>query len=86
MVSEEKYLANQVWDILVAEAGASEAQRTDFVHSFPTPEYRFQGDLGFGGKVWYDHGRIKVNCYTEDITNERLDIISRVNAKLAAFT
>ena len=45
-------LANRIYDVLVAEAGASEYFRQDFLYHFGTHEFRFGGDLGFGGKFW----------------------------------
>lgn len=43
-------------------------------------EWRFQGKLGFGGK--YRTRRNEVDCYQEDITYERLEIINTINSKL----
>ena len=45
-------------------------------------EFRFQGKLGFGGKVWHQGGRLFVTCYPEDITPERSLIMSRANDAL----
>lgn len=77
---------NAVYDILVNEAGANEEWRTHFITMFlgegPPDEYRFQGRLGFGGKLWSD---CRVTCYREDETPERLEIISKVNNMLKAL-
>lgn len=60
-----KEAAHAVFDILVAEAGASEHDRNPFVwhHAedrlaadIPS-EWRFQGDLGFGGKLYVERDR-----------------------------
>ena len=77
--------ANAVYDILVREAGASEAcrGRSDFVYHMThgkCEEYRFQGTLGFGGKFWPSW--MRVSCYSEDETPERLATILRTDAKL----
>jgi len=78
---------NKIYDILIEECKASseDYMRDMFLHSFPEcEEYRFQGNLGFGGKIWwrdYDK-RMDVTCYREDETPERLEIIQRVNKKL----
>jgi hypothetical protein len=48
-------------------------------------EYRFQGDLGFGGKFWRNDGRWYVSAYPEDVKArpERAGIIEATNAALA---
>ena len=75
--------ANKVYDILVKECGASEAERFSFVTEFtsevPTNEWRFCGNLGFGGKFWI---RGYVTCYQEDKTPERLAMIEKANEQL----
>lgn len=49
-----------------------------------TDEFRFIGDLGFGGKFWIDSRRgMWVNCYPEHGTPERLAIIEKTNEALA---
>ena len=69
--------ANEVYDILVAHAGASESMRNNFVFVHTDDEdqnlcweYRFCGKFGFGGKYWSQHNA--VNYYAEDHT-KRLD-------------
>jgi hypothetical protein len=83
-------LANLIWDILVADAGAMEQERNSFIQAqtrdeYRCTEFRFCGDLGFGGKFWVNNDRIYVSCYPEDMTKKRGDIIEKVNAKLAAL-
>lgn len=94
-----KDTARAIYDILVAEAGANEADREDFVvfygetlrnrsggYRFGGGEYRFGGQLGFGGKIWYqDDTGWYVSCYREDETPGRLKVIERTNAALAKF-
>jgi hypothetical protein len=49
-------------------------------------EWRFGGQLGFGGKFHMVDGfrpRMYVSCYPEDQTPERLVLIATVNAELA---
>lgn len=46
-------------------------------------EYRFQGSLGFGGKIYFGHHRgLYVSCYREDETPDRKSAIGRMNAWL----
>ncbi len=46
-------------------------------------EYRFQGSLGFGGKVWLYNGEYPyVNCYQEDETPERTKAIAQADQAL----
>lgn len=78
-------IANDVWNILIRECGASNSEdaRSDFVWRMSHQdinEYRFQGFLGFGGKFW--SGRFKVTYYPEDETPEREAMVEKANAKL----
>ena len=72
-----------IFDVLVTCAGAHESMRENFVHSIQdgTREYRFQGDLGFGGKYWPETNT--VSCYSEDMTDRRRAIITDTNGHLA---
>lgn len=86
---DEKTLSD-AWDILIAEAGASdkERERRQFVSYFLTaqnPEWRFMGKLGSGGKVRFNGDYLYVTCYLEQETPERLEIIEKVNEKLLAL-
>lgn len=84
--------AAAVYAILKEECGAPGGLMEDgFVYEFtkvddeygPTSEWRFQGNLGFGGKFRYP--RMRVDCYKEDESPERLAAIERANTKLALF-
>lgn len=72
-----------IFDVLVTCAGARESMWEDFLHSLRcgTREYRFQGNLGFGGKYWPETNT--VSCYTEDMTDHRRAIITDTNGHLA---
>nr|WP_221374497.1 hypothetical protein [Actinoplanes polyasparticus] len=87
--------ANAVYDILVEHCGADDSDgphllmtsRGEFIfHQTDRVEreYRFQGALGFGGKFrrggWSD--RWSVDCYSEDLTAERGQMIGVTNAAL----
>lgn len=86
-------IAHQIYDILAAHAGADAAphsiSRRQFITFMTRPtmirEYRFVGNLGFGGKFHDDGHRWRVGCYREDDTPERDAIIERTNAALAEF-
>jgi len=83
---EEFY--NKVYDILVNLGGASAdiSYREAFIFNFskkeifPDREWRFQGKLGFGGK--YRNELNSVDCYQEDETPERLELIAKINEEL----
>jgi hypothetical protein len=66
-------------------------QRWDFLHhhmaqDFPATEYRFQGNLGFGGKFRTRSDlQCSVTCYAEDETPARLETIARANEALKAL-
>jgi hypothetical protein len=81
-------MANEIFDLLVAEAGAYENDRSSFVHAqcrdeYRCSEFRFCGCFGFGGKLWVNAGRIYVNCYQEEMNKKKQKVIDLVNAKLA---
>ncbi len=80
--------ARDVWSVLVAKCGAS--RHRDCVDQFVVLaaeksthrlEYRFSGNLGFGGKVYLDEPP-RVSCYPEDETAERLEMIKEANNRL----
>jgi hypothetical protein len=87
--------ADAVYDLLVEHCGASDesgplgsTSRDMFVFHQTREvqrEYRFQGGLGFGGKFrrngWED--RWYVDCYPEDLTPERQQMIDAANTALA---
>lgn len=86
-----KNTANKVYDILVEHAGAGdyECARMNFVYHQTNEfvgEWRFQGKLGFGGKFYrsrssYDR-QMRVDCYPEDMSDERKAIIAATNSAL----
>lgn len=78
--------ANKIYDLLVSIGGAYEGMRDDFVYAhldkeYPCREWRFGGKLGFGGK--YRSYYNTVDCYSEDETPNRLEIIEKLNTALA---
>ncbi len=79
--------ASEVFDILVAHAGASEWMRDEFVYHLThgCKEFRFQGSLGFGGKLYVERDGLRVSCYREDETPARIEAIEKTNAALAAL-
>lgn len=80
--------AGLVFDLLIKECEANPDLRDEFVRYhvtdpwyFPT-EFRFMGNLGFGGKFWNEHNRWAVSCYPEDKTEERAATVARTNQLL----
>ena len=90
----DKDTLEKIYDILVKYAGARTNvvtiddetfcwEKLDFVQSHidkETREYRFCGDLGFGGK--YRVNTNTVTCYPEDMTPEREAFIRITNDEL----
>lgn len=78
--------ANDIFDLLVSIGGAPESLRPDFLHRFPTDEYRFQGHFGFGGKLYHWVGRggelFEVGYYGEARTPELDALEARINVAL----
>jgi hypothetical protein len=82
--------ANVIYDVLVEHANAWPRGRANFVHCQTEDhcnEYRFQGDLGFGGKFWRANDRWYVTAYPEDIAAQpkRQRIIDETNAALSGL-
>ena len=81
-------MAGAVYDILVAECGAPVEQREVFIQSMGKAnsasgrEIRFEGQLGFGGKLHLQRSRLWVSCYFEDETPDRLARIERAHRAL----
>ena len=75
-----------VYDILVEDGGASEEMRDAFKQGFlrmeEYREWRFQGHFGFGGKLYRDIGRWRVDYYIEDRTPQLDALRERMNDKL----
>ena len=85
-----KVIFNQVYDLLVEHVGASPSkdQREIFVMSFlerHTVEWRFCGNLGFGGKLYRLYQHYYVSYYPEDRTPERDAAVEKVNELLKAI-
>lgn len=77
--------ANNVYDLLVSIGGAEESERSSFIYHHCTSkdgcdEWRFSGKLGFGGK--YRSKRNRVDCYKEDETPSRIELIEKLNYEL----
>ena len=72
----------EIYDILVEMCGADENNRSQFDAVFPCSEWRFQGKLGFGGKLYMSRNKLYVSCYPEDMNPTRMSIITRANKKL----
>lgn len=86
----DRVFYERVWDVLVAHGGAYDGphEKETFVRSYTqneykATEYRFGGDLGFGGKFYRGSGRFYVLCYREDQTPEREQILKTINEKIA---
>ncbi len=80
-----EHQANSIYDILASTCGATEYWRADFIHhatNNDTLEYRFQGSLGFGGKVFIERRGVRVSCYSEDRNPERELVIFKANGLL----
>jgi len=89
---ERKLDANDmsaIYTMLVKVCGAREEDRDQFMYNqmekhHPT-EWRFCGNLGFGGKFWRNAGRLYVSCYREDETDDMRATIKKANEWLDVF-
>lgn len=76
--------AKAVYEILIEVCAANAREKDDFVYHHTKSdcnEWRFQGNLGFGGKYW--SGRNAVSCYPEHLTVEAEQIIKKANKMLS---
>jgi len=82
----KRQTAHRIYDVL-EDYGADWTQRDTFVRRHVNPpvtctEWRWQGVLGFGGKL-YTHRLVPyVDCYQQDETPTRLQAIQEINEKL----
>jgi len=86
-------MAMKIWRILVDVCGAYEDEdgreeagflmATTAIKRTGAREWRFCGKLGFGGKFWVNNSRWYVNCYRENETAEKVNIMERANNLLA---
>ena len=82
--------AQKIWEILqrTCEAGTYWGENFvsiagEYIKNGRMLEYRFQGALGFGGKVWINNGRAPyVTCYPEDMNESKRKMIDAANAEL----
>lgn len=82
-----KHIANRIYDTLVVHCDAPDTRLdrlqccAHILQEFGRLEYRFQGSLGFGGKLWMNRDWY-VSCYPEDQTPERDTAVTAANAAL----
>ena len=94
MKFDTKFNPISIWAILtdICKAKPNDLETFQYYlsidHATSYIEYRFQGALGFGGKVWLclDGRGVFVTCYSEDETPERLNIINKANKLLKELT
>jgi len=90
MTDHEARLAfkRRVWNTLLL-FGAHQSEKDAFMANWPRcTEFRFQGEFGFGGKVWAprtDYGFVKVTMYGEDSTSTRKARLEELNGLLATI-
>lgn len=83
-----KELAEEVYSLLVVKLNAQEKYREDCVISLVNPsnfskEFRLFGSvLGWGSKIHWDGWELTVSYYSEDFTEERLQLKKEVNKEL----
>ena len=83
-------LAYHIYTILIEECGASDRtrDREDFIAEATQStfsEYRFCGNLGFGGKFYKSRSKPHwyVSLYPEDRTPVRDETVSQANKRLS---
>lgn len=78
-------IASRMYEIAVQHCGAPPSYADTFVRyatGSPSGEYRFQGSLGFGGKLYFDADGWRISCYPEDETPTRRSAMCHANAAL----
>lgn len=84
----DKERMNKIYTILVNEGGANEDDRDSFIYhhcddKYGCIEWRFVGELGFGGK--YRSVSNRVTMYREDETPKRLITQEKINEILKKY-
>lgn len=77
--------AKRIWNILVKHCDAK-IDSDSFINlavNGKLTEFRFIGNLGFGGKIWNNRYSFYVTCYPEDETPVRLAAIKCANEELS---
>lgn len=81
MINYEK-----IYHILEECCGATEDRREDFLSYMRNKddykEFRFEGWLGYGGKLYENSQGIYVDCYPEDRTPIRTFVIKTANERI----
>ena len=82
-------VAEAIYDVVVEICGANPDPREKWSYvRYATgeeqmaSEWRFQGYLGFGGKIKNNADRVYVCCYRENENEKRLDLIKQTNERL----
>lgn len=79
--------ARAIYNMLREECGATAFRENDFIRSAteepPNREYRLNSDLGFGGKFRNNSNGVYVDCYPEDLNDERRNMLNKINKRLA---
>lgn len=80
-------IIRRIYNVLVEVCGAGKSDEDSFIyrHQEGCHEFRFIGALGFGGK-FYNAGKSfdgkspwRVDCYQEDLTPKRQEVIEKAN-------
>jgi hypothetical protein len=84
-----------VWTVLVTSGATPDhpTQRNWFISGWQGDwdEWKFEGNLGFGGKIWREQAFVsgegyvptmRLSCYSEDNSPERTKIIALAETKL----
>jgi hypothetical protein len=83
MMKLSSELADDLYNILIAFCEASPDMRQNFVHSMTERqaphEYRFQGKLGFGGKLRTRLEYVRVNSEVTQTMTVRQDLFATVD-------
>lgn len=73
-----------IFDLLKNSCGAPEILRSEFMMNWPCTAFRFQGDLGYGGRIWLRKKRPpEVRTNPEDFTVARDRAVKATNEALA---
>jgi len=77
--------ADQVYELLVATCAAPAVDKCQFVYGMThgCSEYRICWKLGFGGKIYNDGDRLRVDGYLEDMTKPLKKLRKKVDTRLA---
>jgi len=79
----------KIWEILINNKLSHPDGKNFFMeifskyqHTRKTFSFKLNGILGKSARTFYDQGRVFVNCFEEDLTPDKEELIDKINTEL----